>query len=151
VKAFQSPQGNKKVHFTRAQEVVRKDVENAFVVLHSSFAMVWGPAKWWRKEDLGYIMQVCVLLHNMINEDEEDDFNYQQEGARELTPKEYQNHDPLLKRLRIDLHMSSFVMTLSSTCGPFILLHSSRYIGAILGCLYQGMHFRASHSIHRST
>jgi hypothetical protein len=33
VKAFQNPQGNKKVHFTRAQEAVRKDVERAFGVL----------------------------------------------------------------------------------------------------------------------
>jgi hypothetical protein len=52
VKAFQSPQGNKKVHFTRAQEAVRKDVERAFGVLQSRFAMVRGPARWWSKEDL---------------------------------------------------------------------------------------------------
>jgi hypothetical protein len=45
VKAFQCPQGNKKVHFTRAQEALRKDMERAFGVLQSRFAMVWGPAK----------------------------------------------------------------------------------------------------------
>jgi hypothetical protein len=72
----------------------------------------------------------------MIIEDErdkEDDFNYHQEGTRELTPEDYQDRDPILleeflrihKRLRIGLHMSSFVMTLSSTCGPFIALHRS--------------------------
>jgi hypothetical protein len=97
VKAFQSPQGNKKNHFTRAQEAVRRDVERAFGVLQSRFAMVRGPARWWSKEDLWFIMQVCVILYNMIIEDEQDeevDFNYHQEGTRELTPEDYQNCDP---------------------------------------------------------
>jgi hypothetical protein len=77
---FQSPQGNMKVHFTRAHEAIRKDVERAFGVVQSRFAMVRSPARWWRKEDLWYIMQAYVLLHNMIikdERDEEDDFNYQ--------------------------------------------------------------------------
>jgi hypothetical protein len=76
---FQSPQGNMKVHFTRAHEAIRKDVERAFGVVQSRFAMVRSPARWWRKEDLWYIMQAYVLLHNMIikdERDEEDDFNY---------------------------------------------------------------------------
>jgi hypothetical protein len=107
VKAFQCPQGNRKVHFTRTQEAVRKDVERAFGVLQSRFAMVWGPAKRWRKEDLWYIMQACVLLHNMIIEDErdeEDDFIYHQEGMRELTPEDYQNRDPLVLEEFLRLH-----------------------------------------------
>jgi hypothetical protein len=98
-KAFQSPQGNKNVHFTRAQDALRKDVERAFGVLQSCFAMVRGPTRWWSKVDLWFIMQACVILHNMIIEDErdeEDDFNYHQEGTRELTPEDYQNRDPLL-------------------------------------------------------
>jgi hypothetical protein len=40
VKAFQSLQENKKVHFTRAQEALRKDVERSYGVLQSHFAMV---------------------------------------------------------------------------------------------------------------
>jgi hypothetical protein len=52
VKAFQSPQGNKKVHFTRAQEALRKDVGRAFGVLQSRFAMVRGSVRWWSKEDI---------------------------------------------------------------------------------------------------
>ncbi|XP_039780809.1 uncharacterized protein LOC120648121 [Panicum virgatum] len=40
VKAFHSPQGNKKIYFTSAQQVARKDVERAFGVLQSRFAMV---------------------------------------------------------------------------------------------------------------
>jgi hypothetical protein len=52
VKSFQSPQGNKKVHFIRAQEALRKDVERAFGVLQSRFGMVRGPTRWWSKEDI---------------------------------------------------------------------------------------------------
>jgi len=79
VKAFRNPQGNKKVHFTAAQEAARKDVERTFGVLQLRFAMIQGPARMWSKEDLWYIMQACVVLHNIIIEDEredEDDFNY---------------------------------------------------------------------------
>jgi antirestriction protein len=107
VKAFQNPQRNKKVHFTRVQEAVRKDVERAFGVLQSRFAMVQGPARWWSKEDLWFIMQTCIILHNMIIEDErdeEDDFNYHQEGTRELTPEDYQNHDPLVLEEFLRIH-----------------------------------------------
>jgi hypothetical protein len=43
VKSFRNPQGNKKIHFTQPQEYVRKDVERAFEVLQSKFAMVRGP------------------------------------------------------------------------------------------------------------
>jgi hypothetical protein len=62
VKVFQSPQGNKKVRFTRAQEALRKDVERAFGVLQSRFAMLRGSARWWSKEDLWFIMQACVTI-----------------------------------------------------------------------------------------
>jgi hypothetical protein len=107
VKAFQSPQGKKKVHFTRAHEAVIKDVERAFGVLQSRFAMVRGPARWWSKEDLWFIMQAYVILHNIIIEDErdeEDDFNYHQEGTRELTHEEYQNRDPLVLEEFLRIH-----------------------------------------------
>jgi hypothetical protein len=65
VKAFQNPQGNKKFHFTKAQEAARKDVERSFGVLQACFAIVRGPARFWSKEQLWYIMQACVVLHNM--------------------------------------------------------------------------------------
>jgi hypothetical protein len=52
VKRYSNPQGNKKVHFTKAQEGVRKDVERAFGVLQARFAMVRGPARFWDKSTL---------------------------------------------------------------------------------------------------
>jgi len=107
VKAFQRPQGNKKIHFTMAQEAARKDVERAFGVLQARFAMVRGPARMWHKEDLWYIMQACVILHNMIIEDErdeEDDFNYHQEGIPVLQPVDYQSRNPLVLEDFLKIH-----------------------------------------------
>ncbi len=45
VKTIPSPQGTKKKHFSQRQEGARKDVERAFGVLQSRFAIVRGPAK----------------------------------------------------------------------------------------------------------
>ena len=71
--------------------------------------MVRGPARLWSKEDHWYIMQWCVLLHNMIVEDEReepDNFNYHQEPncIRVLKPKDYEHHDPLLLNDFLKIH-----------------------------------------------
>ena len=54
------------------QEACRKDVEHAFGVLQSRFAIVAGPTRFWRKEVLHDIMTTCIILHNMIVGDERD-------------------------------------------------------------------------------
>jgi hypothetical protein len=72
VKTISQPQGNKNKYFARAQEAVRKDVERAFGVLQARFAIVRGPARLWDMEALAYIMKSCVIMHNMIIEDEGD-------------------------------------------------------------------------------
>jgi hypothetical protein len=56
--------------FTKNQEACRKDIERAFGVLQAKFAIVRGPARFWDKETLVDIMTCCVILHNMIIEDE---------------------------------------------------------------------------------
>ncbi|KAF8388134.1 hypothetical protein HHK36_026800 [Tetracentron sinense] len=81
VKTILSPQGNKQKYFTAAQESARKDVERAFGVLQARFAIVRGPAHFWKCETLKDIMKTCIIMHNMIVEDERDvngaeDFNY---------------------------------------------------------------------------
>ncbi|XP_075515343.1 uncharacterized protein LOC142549983 [Primulina tabacum] len=48
------------------------DVELAFGVLQSRFAIVASPAWSWRKNDLHYIMKACIIMHNMIIEDRRD-------------------------------------------------------------------------------
>ena len=61
-----------KKNFAMKQEACRKDVERAFGVLQSRFAIVAGPARLWRKEILHDIMTSCIIMHNMIIEDERD-------------------------------------------------------------------------------
>ncbi|XP_048623660.1 uncharacterized protein LOC111207822 [Brassica napus] len=56
--------------FAEKQESARKDVERAFGVLQSTFAIVKNPALQWDKEKIGKIMKTCVILHNMIVENE---------------------------------------------------------------------------------
>ena len=54
------------------QEACRKDVERAFGVLQSRFAIVAGPARFLNKSVLHDIMTTCIIMHNMIVEDERD-------------------------------------------------------------------------------
>uniref|UniRef100_A0A0D3DS15 DDE Tnp4 domain-containing protein n=1 Tax=Brassica oleracea var. oleracea TaxID=109376 RepID=A0A0D3DS15_BRAOL len=59
IKSIQIPQGPKVVLFAQHQEAVRKDVERAFGVFQARFAI---------------IMRACIILHNMIVEDERDGY-----------------------------------------------------------------------------
>ena len=67
------------------QEAARKDIERAFGVLQSRFAIVRGPSCFWDKWSLKNIMTCCVILHNMILEDERGmnlEFFYDNVGSR---------------------------------------------------------------------
>ena len=70
VKTIPAPQDRKRQHFASAQEAVKKDVEHAFGVLQARFAIVRGPARFFHLETLKDIMMTCIILHNMIVEDE---------------------------------------------------------------------------------
>ncbi|XP_074352509.1 uncharacterized protein LOC141691642 [Apium graveolens] len=54
------------------QEACRKNVERVFGVLKSRFAIVAGPTRFWSKSVIKDIMVACIILHNMIVEDERD-------------------------------------------------------------------------------
>ncbi|XP_042425772.1 uncharacterized protein LOC122013582 [Zingiber officinale] len=72
VKSFPCPQDPKRKIFKERQEVARKDVERAFGVLQSRWAMIKGPGRFWYKDNLKDIMYTCIILHNMIIENEGD-------------------------------------------------------------------------------
>jgi len=70
VKTISCPMGNKQKYFARAQEAARKDVERFFGVFHSRFAIIRHLGRIWDRETLALIMRSCVIMHNMIVEDE---------------------------------------------------------------------------------
>ncbi|XP_062209204.1 uncharacterized protein LOC133910985 [Phragmites australis] len=72
VKTVTAPQSAEDKLFALMQEGARKDVECAFGVLQSRFDIVRRPAKLWKQADVINIMQACVILHNMIVEDEKE-------------------------------------------------------------------------------
>ncbi|KAJ9558023.1 hypothetical protein OSB04_012637 [Centaurea solstitialis] len=77
VKSITSPQIQKHKLFAQVQEACRKDVERAFGVLQARFAFIRRPCLVWDIHLMGKIMIVCIIMHNMIVEDERDTYqNY---------------------------------------------------------------------------
>ena len=72
LKQFHLHEEKKKQLFTKTQKANRKDVEHAFGVLQARFTIVRGLARFFYSETLQDIMKACVILHNMIVEDERD-------------------------------------------------------------------------------
>ena len=73
MKSITLPPTEKHQLFAEHQEGARKDVERAFGVLQSRFSIVRRPARLWKRKSIGRIMLACVILHNMIVEDERED------------------------------------------------------------------------------
>ncbi|TVU02867.1 hypothetical protein EJB05_51609, partial [Eragrostis curvula] len=80
---------------------VRKDVERALGVLQSRFAIVHGSARFWDQKTLWMIMTACVIMHNMIIEDERgEDVEYDYEGmGRKVTPRK--DHDRIERFVQV--------------------------------------------------
>ncbi|CAN1301641.1 hypothetical protein LINPERPRIM_LOCUS25050 [Linum perenne] len=72
VKTIANPTDNKEALFAELQEGYRKDVERAFGILQSRWAIVHNPARSWDVPTLRTIILSCIILHNMIIEDEQD-------------------------------------------------------------------------------
>ena len=72
VKTISKSQTEKHKLYAQHQEGARKDVEKAFGVLQSRFDIVTRPARFWKQIDVVNIMKACVILHNMIVEDEKE-------------------------------------------------------------------------------
>ena len=89
VKTIPAPQTQKHKLFAAAQEACRKDVERAFGVLQARFTIVRGPARFFHLETLQKIMKACIILHNMIVEDERGD----EQDNNEVVDLDYEQND----------------------------------------------------------
>jgi hypothetical protein len=70
VKTKSHPVNAKDQTFATTQESARKDVERVFDVLRSKFRIIQNPYRLWSLHDMNTIMRACIILHNMILEDE---------------------------------------------------------------------------------
>jgi hypothetical protein len=79
VKGVHVPQQEKYQFFSMKQASVRKDVECAFGLLNKRFNILAIPGRSYSQRTLELIMRTCIILHNMIINDERDggyDDNY---------------------------------------------------------------------------
>ncbi|GAA0149055.1 hypothetical protein LIER_08325 [Lithospermum erythrorhizon] len=78
IQSIRGPQGEREKLFVERQQAYRKDVEQTFGVLQSRFQIIRQPARLWDLSDLSTIMRACIILHNMIVEDERVNYAYNQ-------------------------------------------------------------------------
>ncbi|XP_039827539.1 uncharacterized protein LOC120689306 [Panicum virgatum] len=83
VKPISRPQSAKHKLYANYQESARKDVELAFGVLQKRWAIIRHPARLWEQHELANIMYACVILHNMIVEDERGSYGVPDENTYE--------------------------------------------------------------------
>jgi hypothetical protein len=70
VKSISRPISNKQSVFAKQQEKCRKDVERFFGVFQAKWKIMHHPARLWNQHDLNNIVHACVILHNMVVENE---------------------------------------------------------------------------------
>ncbi|KAJ0485260.1 putative harbinger transposase-derived protein [Helianthus annuus] len=70
VKTIPHPTDDKRKKFAKFQEGARKDIERAFGVLQKKWHIISIPARSQTPRRLRHIIYACIILHNMIIEDE---------------------------------------------------------------------------------
>ncbi|KAI3800084.1 hypothetical protein L1987_35392 [Smallanthus sonchifolius] len=70
VKSLTCPKGIKRNNYKKAHEAARKDIERAFCLLKNKWHIIERPARSWSQIKIRNIMYACVILHNMILEDQ---------------------------------------------------------------------------------
>nr|XP_043639066.1 uncharacterized protein LOC122610137 [Erigeron canadensis] len=97
VKTFSDPIDKKIRHFKKKQESARKGIERAFGVLKNQWKVLKHPSLYWDKKSIQDVCYACIILHNIILEDENkvvcQDYNAQEPSQnpdywRHLTPME---------------------------------------------------------------
>ncbi|XP_070672024.1 uncharacterized protein [Malus domestica] len=74
VQAIPNPRNDAEELFTLHQEAYQKDVERAFGILQARWKIISKPARVWSRENLDSIMMSCIILHNMIVQDDRDGY-----------------------------------------------------------------------------
>ncbi|XP_071739353.1 uncharacterized protein [Rutidosis leptorrhynchoides] len=69
VKEFSSAVDEKRSYFTRKQVAARKDVERTFGILQGRWYILQQPAKAYEVNQMRQLMYTCIILHNIIFED----------------------------------------------------------------------------------
>jgi hypothetical protein len=85
VYTINEPKDEKIQHFAKIQKGVKKDVERCFEVLQARFAIIQNSCRLWQMDTIYEVMVICVIIHNMIIEDEKDNHLkplFQQEYSR---------------------------------------------------------------------
>ncbi|CAH9101109.1 unnamed protein product [Cuscuta epithymum] len=102
VKTISNPDTPKKRLFTAKQEAYRKDVERAFGILQTRWAIVRGPGRMYQTQTLRDIMLTCIILHNMIVEDEYEETDDDDDDA---TTQDYSaQYDYTVPHIQFDLN-----------------------------------------------
>ncbi|XP_071712528.1 uncharacterized protein [Rutidosis leptorrhynchoides] len=108
VKSFKCPIEPKNIKFKRFQEAERKNLERAFGVLQGRWAILKHPARPFSINKIRRIMYTCVILHNMITEDnarnicdlEEDYLRNRENMSRRTWTERVELQDRMSRELR---------------------------------------------------
>jgi hypothetical protein len=105
VKSIRAPQSPEHKLFSEHQEGARKYIECAIGILQSRFCILRRPTRLYEQGDLENIMLACIILHNMIIEDEkdieDDSFDLNEEATiSTVQPSTItQGHDPVMEEV----------------------------------------------------
>ncbi|KAJ0751828.1 putative harbinger transposase-derived protein [Helianthus annuus] len=89
VKTYSDPIDEKRAYFKKVQESSRKDIERCFGVLKQRWHYLRNPCRAWSKQKMRDAMYACIIMHNMILEDEGKAIcqNYVPEAVQEEHPQ----------------------------------------------------------------
>ncbi|XP_008229452.1 PREDICTED: uncharacterized protein LOC103328823 [Prunus mume] len=120
VQSIRHPENAAEEYFSTKQEAYRKDVERAFGILQARFAIIRQPARGWSLAKLNSIMMTCIILHNMIVEDERDDYYDGESNDEDSDPNRSRRaraliydgaelpRDPRTCRISMELYVSRY-------------------------------------------
>ncbi|XP_071741095.1 protein ALP1-like [Rutidosis leptorrhynchoides] len=108
VKGFACPTDDPRIKFTRFQASARKDVERAFGVLQGRFHILRLAARTMSVNKMRRVMDCCIILHNMILEDqefmlsdcEEEFITEDMENRPERIPNRGRDQDVIIREIR---------------------------------------------------